>query len=112
MHSKKLSQFIQTAESSGIDPVRKAALVGLKLRLQIDSTQQACLRCDDADFFFTWQPLPDMPDGEAEWVPVLGRCGRLMSLSSNPQGGFFMPAFSSPLCTAMQIDSDAKGMTP
>lgn len=97
---------MQAEASSDPDPVRKVALVGLEMRLENDAKQQACLRCSEADFFLTWQPLIHIPEGESEWVPVLARCGKFMSLASNPEGGLLMPSVPFPHCSAMSYDKE------
>jgi hypothetical protein len=101
MYSKKLKMLIQHVNDTDLGRVHRAALVGLQMRLKRDAENQACLRCEDADFFLQWRPLDSAQEGDAEWVPVLGRCGKFMGLASNPDAGLFMPVAPFPHCTAM-----------
>ncbi len=101
MYSQKLEELIRLVRETGRDPIQVAALVGLEKRLKLQASQQACFRCEEADFFLMWRPLPSQPEGDEEWVLAMGRCGKFMGLPSDEDGGLLLPIFPSPYCTAM-----------
>jgi len=101
MHSKKLQTLFDHIRECETDPVKVAALVGCQKRVNTQANIQACWRCESADFFLTWRPLPSDPQGDSEWVPIVGKCGKFMGLPSDEDGGLLMPMFPSPYCTAM-----------
>lgn len=106
MYSQKLKSIIGAVSASDGDQIRRAALTGLRIRLESEAPSKACLRCEAGDFWLTWQPLPAAPDGDDEWVPILGRCEKLMNLPSSPEGGLVMPIFQFPHCTSMVTSGD------
>jgi hypothetical protein len=101
MYSNKLTQLIQAATASPPTEVHRAALKSLTIRLNADVKNCACFRCEEADWLMTWQPLPEAPDGDCEWLLVLGRCGKYINLSGRPDGGLAMPTEPFPFCSAM-----------
>ena len=101
MYSQKLAESIQSMRERVRDPIRLAGLVGLEKRLKFQAVHQACFQCEEADFLLTWRPLPNEPEGDEEWVPCMGRCGKFMALPRDEDGGLVLPIFPSPFCTAM-----------
>ena len=103
MYSQKLRDQFAFIRQNESDQVKAVAIFGCEKRIAIQSERQACFRCEAADFFMTWRPLPEDPDGDNEWVPVLGRCGKSMALPSDEDGALLLPLCSCPYCTAMVI---------
>jgi hypothetical protein len=101
MYSEKLQTLFDYVREVDTDPVKIAALVGCEKRVSDQSCHQACWRCEAADFFLTWRPLSTDPLGDAEWVPVLGKCGKSMGLPTDDVGALLMPSCRSPYCSAM-----------
>ena len=106
MYSQKLAELVQVMKEEIRDPVQVAALVGLDKRLKFQAVQQACYRCEQAEFLLTWRPLPSQPEGDKEWDLVLGRCGKFMGLPSHEDGSLMLPIFPTPFCTAMVVKED------
>lgn len=90
MISQKLKYTIDLIDRSEPTMTRRAALEGLKLRLEKEAPEVACLRCEDASFFLTWQPISGSTSTDEEWVPVLGRCGKFMHHRPLEKGGLAM----------------------
>lgn len=102
MYSKKLTQLIEAATESAPTEIHRVAVKSLRMRVDTQTKNQACLRCEEADWLLTWQPLPGLPEGsDDEWLLVLGRCGKFMNLASLPHGGLSMPHAPFPFCSAM-----------
>lgn len=97
MISKKLMHTILMIDQSEPTMTRRAALQGLQLRLEKEAPEVACLRCAEASFFITWQPIPGSTSTDDEWAIVLGRCGRFMHHTPRTQGGLVM--LPAPHCT-------------
>lgn len=100
MISEKLRKTILLIDQSEPTMTRRAALVGLQLRLEKEAPECACLRCAEASFFITWQPIPGSTSTDEEWVPVLGRCGQYMHHTPRTQGGLAM--LPAPHCTGFK----------
>lgn len=102
MYSKKLTQLMENARESAPTEIHRIAIKSLQMRVDGTAKNQACFRCEDADWFLTWQPLPGQPTGsDDEWLLVLGRCAKFMNLASLPDGGLSMPNAPFPFCSSM-----------
>lgn len=100
MISQRLQDTISLINCTEPSMARRAALGTLVESLKTRAPHIACLQCSEADFFLCWQVPPDSSSGsDKEWVPVLGRCGKLMNLPSLPNGG--LSVSNLPYCTAM-----------
>jgi hypothetical protein len=108
MYSKKLSDLFDFVRQNEPDLVKVVALVGCQKRIESQSRHQACLRCEVADFFLTWRPLPTEAEGDDEWIPVIGRCGNHMGLPRDDDGSLVLPIVPSPYCSSMVTNTQGK----
>lgn len=88
MISKKLTDLIDRIDRTEPTLARRAALEGLKLRLEAEAPDVACVRCADACWVIGWGSLGE-GGGDKEWLHTLGKCGKNLILpqGEDPDGG-------------------------
>lgn len=88
MISKKLADLIDRIDKTEPTLARRAALEGLKSRLEAEAPARACIRCSDSCWVIGWGVL-DEGGGDKEWVHALGKCGKNMVLPEGEDAAVF-----------------------